>query len=461
LLFLLQQIGGTDQFAIEAALSTLHNSSMLKRMPPDPRRAESQSQITLTDVASEYLARFAPPDRKFFEKVQVALKELRELVEKYAVQEAVYKYDLHAIRADTRDQRIAAAYLTQAIIYLKKDDLKSARERTDKAKALLPGYSEAYRIGALIESRASDYYRAAGEIEAAIQYDPRSSLAHYQYAVFLLSEMEDSQQGLDQIDKALALDANEPTLLTLRALALTRLGRCREAAGIYERLLEDVERRPRKWRITTRDQAAECYRRWAEQDETMKDGEALKGHLDRACHILEAACGKNDFDQRMGQLFTNIIEDELYFAIQSQDDAYAMQLLERLYDASHVLSCAPFRRLTFDFVAKAFGEQSPAVFRAKKVSDRVAWAPPRAADSTDRVSFRPGTYQGTIKAIPEGMPFGFIKDAEGRDWFFHKTSLAPANIWPTLKIGESVLFEGVFEGAGKRKATRVRLHHEA
>jgi cold shock CspA family protein len=56
------------------------------------------------------------------------------------------------------------------------------------------------------------------------------------------------------------------------------------------------------------------------------------------------------------------------------------------------------------------------------------------------------------------MPYGFIKDAEGRDWFFHKTSLSPANIWPTLKIGEGVLFEGVLEGAGRRRATRVRLH---
>ncbi len=452
LMFLIQQIGKTDQFALEATLSTLHNSSMLKRTVPDLRGTDATSQITLTDVASEYIARFAPPERKFFEKVQLALKRLREMVEKSAVQQAIYKYDLYAVRANTRDERICTSYLKQALDLLRAGKLEDASDRVDKAKALLPVYSEAYRVGALIESQKGDLYKAAEQLDSAIEYDSKSAIAHYQKACFMLYDMEDSQQALNQLDKTLTLDPGDETLETLRALALTRLGRCKEAAEIYERMLINICTRPRKWRITTQDQAAECYRRWAEQDRIMNDGELLKKHLERGRHILEAAFGANDFDSRMGSLYTNIIEDGLAFAMSCRDEPYAIEMLQALSDAEHVATCTQFRMLSYEMFAKCFGEDSLPVSQAKRLDLR--WAEPHALPGAAAAPI-----YGTIKSLPPSMPYGFIRDCEGQDWFFHKTSVIPSNAWSKLKEGLEVKLEGRVIPDGRRRADRVEVLH--
>jgi LuxR family transcriptional regulator, glucitol operon activator len=104
LMFLLQQVSHIEQAKLETALATLHSSSMLKRTPSDSRRLDAPTQITLTDVAGDYISRFAPPDSKMLERVQAAMKKLRELVEKASVQEVIYKFNVFNIQADTRDQ---------------------------------------------------------------------------------------------------------------------------------------------------------------------------------------------------------------------------------------------------------------------------------------------------------------------------------------------------------------------
>jgi Tfp pilus assembly protein PilF len=130
----------------------------------------------------------------------VALKSLRQLAEKAAADQSLYKYDAYSIRASTRDQRIAAVYLEQALGGLKRGSLDAARESVKKAKDLMPGYSEAYRIAALIETKDGNLYKAAEEIHAAIDHEPKSALGYYQHALFLLYDMGDSplnRQGPD------------------------------------------------------------------------------------------------------------------------------------------------------------------------------------------------------------------------------------------------------------------------
>ncbi len=354
LYYLLQETTSLEQDKLESTLNTLHNSSMLKRTLGDSRRLESGTNVQLTDVAAEYIARFAPPPSKLFEHTQMALKKLREMTERSAVQEAAYKYDMFAVRAETRDERISAVYLNTALQQLKAQNVPGARLSVERAKTLLPTYSEVYRISALVESRGNDLYRAAEQIETAISLAPSSALPRYQYAIFLLNEMQDSQQALAQIEGALKLDPNDDTIQTAYALALTRLGEFKHASELYEQLLPSLGGRPRKWRIITRDQAAECYRRWAEQDRTLREGSLQRDHLNTALEILEEGFAASDFDHRVGIFFVNIVEDASGVALHSLDSPYALRLLGRLRDASFVVECPPFRTLSFE----RFGEYS-------------------------------------------------------------------------------------------------------
>ncbi|HMH12105.1 MAG TPA: NB-ARC domain-containing protein [Edaphobacter sp.] len=208
LFFLLQEVTQLSQLELEMALNVLHGSSMLKRAFRDRRKADSGTQYALTDVSSEYLARFAPPNAKTLERVQAALKKLRSMAEHAQLQEEAYPYDIFAVRSLTTDERICAVYLNNALKKARAGLTTEARVLVEHAKNLLPNFSETYRISAIVEGKANDLFKADEEIRTAIDLKPESSLTRYQYALFLLKEMEDFNSALLQIDAALQNDSN-------------------------------------------------------------------------------------------------------------------------------------------------------------------------------------------------------------------------------------------------------------
>jgi LuxR family glucitol operon transcriptional activator len=453
LMFLIQDISKTDQIRLESAITTLHGSSMIKRSPPDSRSADVSTRINLTDVATEYIAQFAPPDIKMLAKVQNALKKLREASEQSVVQTAVYKYELFAIRANTKDERICAIYLNQALQALKYNKLEEARNLVRKVTDLLPSYVEAYRVASFIETKAGDLYKASEELDNALQFDKKSAVVYYQYAQLLLQKLEDAPQALIQIDNALRIDPGDEALETLRALALNRVGRCKEATEIYERQLTNISVRPRKWRITTRDQASECFRRWSEQDLRMKDFEAFKLHIDRACSILEEAIAVHDFDQRMGTLFMSIIEDSLFFSITTNDIGYAVSQLLRLVDVAQAAPLPPFRKFAADYFSAPFGSISSVTPVLEHPLLRKAFAE-QNSQLFSMVAAAEGFHVGHVIRLPEGLPYGFIRSGM-KEYFFHKSSLLKSVDWNSVKVEDAVRFELFIDQKGRPTATRV------
>jgi LuxR family transcriptional regulator, glucitol operon activator len=441
--FLLQEVTSLSQVELETALNVLHNSSMLKRTFRDRRRADAGTQFALTDVSAEYLARFGVQNAKLLQRVQNALKRLREITERSAVQEATYKFNIFAVRAETSDERIAGLHLNAALENSRSGKIPDARKLIEQAKGLTPQFSEVYRISAIVESRGHDLYKADEEIRTAIDLKADSALNHYQFALFLMNEMEDSSAALVQIDEALKLEQGEVTLETARALALTRLGRYPEAAAIYERILKNIADKPRKWRITTTDQAAECYRRWAEKDTTQRDPAARSTHQNRAIEILESALSSNDFDARMGTLYVNVIEDALFDAIRSHERAQAMMLFGRLRDASFLFECPRFRLINFTHFATEFSEDSDFLAELKNLTDKklVKWA---ALDlnvpESETLVIEEGEGVGILKALVSGRDFGFITDDQGNDWFFHRLFLLNQADWLSVQQGARVAF---------------------
>jgi len=57
---------------------------------------------------------------------------------------------------------------------------------------------------------------------------------------------------------------------------------------------------------------------------------------------------------------------------------------------------------------------------------------------------------GTVKKIVADRGFGFIADAEGKDYFFHRDSLVPPLNFASLVGGEAVTFEIQDDPKGKR-----------
>ena len=61
--------------------------------------------------------------------------------------------------------------------------------------------------------------------------------------------------------------------------------------------------------------------------------------------------------------------------------------------------------------------------------------------------------QGTIQTIHMARGFGFIRDTEGAEVFFHRSALTPPASFATLEVGMRVEFEPESGPKGPRTAT--------
>lgn len=454
LLFLMQNVNHIEPTRLDQAISTLHSSSMLKRSPVDGKSREGTIQLSLSEVSSDYIARFAPPQKAIFERIQLASKKLRQQVQLSSVRQAAYKFDLYAVRASTTDQRISSLHLNTALEFSKVRDFTTARKYVAQAKALLPTFAEAYRISSLIETRADELYRASQEIEEAAQLSPDSALIHYQFANFLTNQLEDYDRALAECEAAIKCDPGEEALVTQKALIMTRLGRYAEAAVLYESVLSDLANRPKKWCISTRDQAAECYRRYGEQDRNMRNSGDFKLHIDRACSILDEAIAVGDVDRSTGRLYSKIIEDALFFAISGMDESYGTALLSRVTDASKAIRIYPFERLTEEKFESPFGADSVLTRAAKEYLSRFE----RQFGSTNQLeaASREGHLVGRFRPSANGKQFGFVVEESGAQWFLVPSFLVNGD-WASLREGMLVQFSPAVDEKGRGRATEARI----
>lgn len=430
---------------LEWALGALHNSSIVRRPSASGDRS-GHVTYQLSEPARAYIASAQAPSKDSFTLVQQRLQTLRRMAEHEGVTQATYKYEIFSVRAASRDERIAAVYLRQALNELNQGRFDEARARVATAKALLPSYAEAFRIASLVESRDGKIFRAAEELEQARQLAPNSPLVRYCYAQFLLRELEDFDSALEQLLAADRLDPGDPAILGAKALVLTRLGRYRDAASIYETLIEAISERPRRWRVSTFDQAAECYRRWAEVDDKNRDAVEFSGHMTRALQILSLAVASGDVDQHTANRVARVLDQCVAHAAMLRDPDHlraSLPAFEALLDG------IPGRRLAFKNQARVvescaswpdIAERVEAMCQARSTGfETNEDAPESTADSTivDASVFA----HGVVDTLPIGLSYGFVRDSRGRRWFFHRSAMARKEDWLKLRPGMGITFQ--------------------
>lgn len=290
----------------ETALATLHNSSVVFRSLDGGESFE----YSLTESAATFISSLEPPTAEFFKKIQVGLRALRNILTDEAKRESRHDYDPNFFRAGaSRDERICATYLRRALDYSRNSNYISARSELSEAKRLAPQSSEVWRISALIEQYSGELYKANEYFEQSISLNPNSTIARYCYSSFLITHMESYQEALDHLVVAEAIDPSAAPILTNKALALLRLGTFGEAAAIHDQLLSIVTQRPRRWRLTSADQAAECYRRWAFRDWELKEYQLAKQRFNKALAILIDSAERGDHDEKILQRSAKVLNE--------------------------------------------------------------------------------------------------------------------------------------------------------
>jgi len=423
--FVLSDTKDTD---IEEALHQLHNSSML---------VSTESPIghltyNLTGIAEEYIKSVRPVNKEIYNLVKSKRAELRLIAEKTNIKKNHYNYDLNAIYWSSPDEKICAIYLQKAISesrYGKKD---VALGYVEKAKAIMPEFSECYRVHAYLFKDSSPY-EAENEFERAIELSPMSVVTKYAYAQFLINE-EDFENAEKQISLALNLDPSDIALLTCNAWVLTLSGDYKGASDIYESILPRLNDRHRKFRISTYDQAANCYKRMAKQYLKDSDLPETSKSLKRAVELISDAINLDDYDHGSIKRICELLVVAKSFYEKSNDD----NIIKEIFEIINANKC----KLPVNAIESL--KNGLGMFRHYYPEDYThdidhilqTITSELMTNDTDRIL---GTVD-KVTSTDRGISYGFICGLDGNRYFFHRSELCPQSMLDQNYYNKNVSF---------------------
>ena len=339
-----EAIGDHD---VDAALSWLRNSSIVKY-----EAAQGIHYLALSAPASRYVNTSKPPSQDEFSRVREKLEKLQAVSETQSVKSERNLWSANFVHdVKTSDHRVASIRLTNALKYVYRDhDYVLAREEVQECKRLVYDYSEVYRISALVEEKAGNDYAAKNEYEEALECDPESEIARFQFAMFLSRKIRDQSEALRHIDLLLQRRPGDRDVQVERAGVLKYAGRYTEALALYEGLLtsrkDDPDRNVRKLYAIVSDQAADCYRRAAERDVENVDKENAQKHTRRGLEILSEAIRTGDCDDRTPFSIGKLFSQAVHLASRFNDEGMVDEVFELLDEMTELLK--PGKVLAFE-----------------------------------------------------------------------------------------------------------------
>lgn len=404
-------LSDTNDVAIEEALNQLHNSSMLESATD-----QSDSRIySLTGVAAEYITSLKPATKKIFELVKQKKRELQSTIAQQTVHYNRYNYNLSSIYWSNRDEKICAIYLRQALTESRLGHIEKAAAHINIAKSMMPEFSECYRVNSFILRDSP--FQAQSELELAIELNPNSSLTRYAYAQFALKE-EDFYTAYEQIDEALKIDPEEVALKTCKAWICTLLGKYDIASKAYEEILPKLADRPKKFRLSTIDQASTCYLRWAEQKTKDGEFEIVKNCLNRLREIQSTGISAGDYDdQTIIKLCKLLPAGENYYT-KTRDPSISINSLQTIDQTADFLSAPCLTRLKFELEKYSEHASPENKLKAQQILGRL-----NGPDS----KFGTRIYGTVIRVVgsERGVSYGFIRGDDEVEYFFHRSYLRP------------------------------------
>jgi cold shock CspA family protein len=329
------------------------------------------------------------------------------------------------------DELIAASVLRRAVAAQKRGAYVEVEELINRAKEIKPDFSETYRVLAGLEALRNRPYAAEEAYRYAVELGPDSAKARYARAMFLLDNNMDYHEALADLDVALTLDAGDATLEAAKARTLVRLGRYADAQRLYDKLLESVADRPRRWRIITRDQAAESLRRTMEHDGKTGDVDSFVGHLVAACKILRDGQERGDWDEKTLTRLQRVFDEASGFAVGRRSERVAQAAIDELgaFNDEVVLRICHSEASVRELM-KSWPQKWISTFSGRSV-----------VPIPDSARECPNTQEGEVGVVVGLLDnFGFIEHRDGRHLFFHRSDVQPSDKWPKLMVGASVRY---------------------
>lgn len=416
-------LNNKEEIEIAEALHNLNNSSMLKSDSMGSKQKDGIRTYTLTDIASDYLTSISPIDDEFYSTIRVKTKELKRHIEENLTEYSHYHLDITTIHANNKDEKICAVYLKQALNIAKDETRHSeALQLIKKAKDMMPDFSECYRVNAYLLHKSP--YKAESEYESAIEYNPKSVIAYYAYSQFLMQN-EDYPYALEQIDKALKITPNDETLISFKALIMTRMGSYTEAIELYEKILPIQKNNPhRKFRISTYQQLVNCYKRYTERLIVDSDTPKAVQILDRVFELFDDMFSSENYDDRSLVLFCQILVvcDKIDF--KNSNVSQTTKLINIIENYKNTFGIHNKIKLSAELSQSTNKLFSRSKQKIEEISVELS------SNNIDEHQLFKGFIKDlVIKKGNNNVSFGFILGDDSTVYFFHRGELNPQDVF--------------------------------
>ncbi|EGR0579839.1 tetratricopeptide repeat protein [Vibrio cholerae] len=404
---------------LEEAIHRLRNSSML--MASDEDKYE-EPKFILTNVAESYLKSINAVTKDIYQLVKERRAKLRTIIAGQGVSKHTYEFDPKNVIWETNDQKVCATYLSAAITLHHSKNTESAIEKINQAKALMPDFSECYRVHAYVLQKEKPWL-ARSEYETALEYNNRSMIARYSYAKFLNSE-EEHEEAIEQLNAALQIDPHSIPCKSQLAFTFKMMGNYPKANEIYNDILSNEDfSSHKKFRISTYDQAADCQRRLSEQYISHKDSDKAKMHLSKAVDILEKAINNDDYDASIIDKLCKTYRECLSYYKMSNNISLNNRILSLidLYIESFSFDCLQeLRKSLNDILVFDNTENS---IKLNEILLKLSSLLTREAGM--RIN---GHIHNLVEGHSNSLSYGFIFDDQDNRYFFTRHSLIQRHI---------------------------------
>ena len=416
----LQELLGAERIDLLVALQELHQSNIVERQVND----DGSIAYTIGSLILDYLSRYHTPNNDNVMRIRGILRQWQNDQERNVVKQNTYRYGRDVILVDSKDERIAALHLRNALNMIKSRDLQNARRSLLRAEELTPQWWEVHRVkAALMELEDRPIYEIEQAFEESIVCRA-TDVNRFHYGVFLMRQQE-YDKAFDQIERAMTYpEADEISLRSIRGLVLLRNGKIPQA-------LDDLKyvwsykgsRIPANIKRVHGTQYADGLRRRVEQLFVLGNVKEAEKIAMNGIAVVDEAARDFGLDRKLAEVGVELCDE-----IGSRPDVSReceMQVHEiarkwgsdsKFTDAIRTVSVRP----------DLFGDH----FRA----GQTGWETASGLDAPANESFT----RGTVKVVH--ARFGFIETETMGDVHMDRSSMAHASRWQELFPGQPVVF---------------------
>ena len=402
------------------AMQELHQSNIIEKNLDQLGNEVYQ----IGSLVFDYLSRYHPPSTEVVVNTREKIRQWQTALDQSAFRQNTYRYDRKLIHIESNDQGITAPYLRNALKEIRIGDPAIALESLERARELMPHWSEIYRVRALIleEMRAPIY-----EIERSYEESllcGATDINRFHYATFLLRSGEFGR-ALEQIEEAAnSPEADELSTRSIKGLVLLRSGQITQALEELEYVWNSEGTHiPNKVKRVQGTQFANGLRRRVEQLQnlgrtTEAEEEAKKGII-----VVNQTAEAWGWDGKLAEAGIELINGIL--ARSEPSDKAKSEFLE-------VVSTWESGRQ----VRIALGTSRKHLELLDQAKDRLGIAEKKKGLITE--SEEQQQHSGFIKAMHPY--FGFIQTTSLGDVHMNPLSLLDPREWKNLQMGQQVAF---------------------